>query len=73
MTHALASVTVLMPETMKADAYATALMVLGLEAGFQLAETEDLAAFFVIRKGEAFSDRATNLFKNYLKQERSND
>lgn len=73
VTHDLAAVTVLMPDTMRADAFATALMVLGPEAGFQLAEAQDVAAFFVIRKGEAFYDRATNLFKSYLKQERSND
>jgi thiamine biosynthesis lipoprotein len=71
VTHELASVTVLMPNTTSADALATALMVLGPEAGFQFAEAQAVAAFFVVRQGEGFSDRATSLFKSYLKQEPS--
>lgn len=47
--HPLASVTVLHPEAMYADAYATALNVLGPEEGLALARELDLAAYFIIR------------------------
>lgn len=47
--HALASVTVLHPEAMYADAYATALNVLGPEEGLALARALDLAVYFIIR------------------------
>ncbi len=47
--HGLASVTVLHPETMYADAWATALSVLGPEEGHRLASSRGLAAYFIIR------------------------
>jgi len=49
IAHALASVTVLHPQAMYADAYATALNVLGPEEGLALAENLGLAAYFIIR------------------------
>jgi thiamine biosynthesis lipoprotein len=47
--HDLISVTVLDPSCMRADAWATALIVLGPQAGLQLVERENLATFFIIR------------------------
>jgi len=47
--HGLASVTVLHPSAMAADAYATALMVLGPEAGMHFAREHHLAALFLER------------------------
>ena len=47
--HALASVTVVAQEAMFADAYATALFVLGAEAGLAFAERRGIAALFVER------------------------
>jgi thiamine biosynthesis lipoprotein len=47
--HGLASVTVVHEECTSADAYATALVVLGPEKGHALAERLGLAALFVIR------------------------
>jgi thiamine biosynthesis lipoprotein len=47
--HALASVTVLHPVAARADAWATALTILGPTAGPELAERHGLAAFFVVR------------------------
>jgi thiamine biosynthesis lipoprotein len=47
VTHKLASVTVLHASSMVADAWATALMVLGSEQGYKIAEQEQLAAFFI--------------------------
>jgi thiamine biosynthesis lipoprotein len=49
--HALASVCVVHPSTARADAYATALMVLGLDDGMKLAERLGLAALFIERAG----------------------
>lgn len=51
--HALASVTVIHPEAARADAWATALAVLGPTEGPKVAEREGLAAFFVVREGPA--------------------
>jgi thiamine biosynthesis lipoprotein len=58
--HAGASVTVVHPRTAVADAWATALSVLGPEAGYERAEAEGLSAFFIWQEGETFMDRATS-------------
>ena len=61
--HALASVTVLHPEAMFADALATALNVLGPEAGYQLAQDQGLPAYFIIRRIDGtFESRETEPF-----------
>lgn len=70
ITHQLASVTVLHASSMLADAWATALMVLGSEAGYKLAEQEQLAAFFIIKKQQGFVELATPLFTEYTKGEK---
>ena len=66
--HDLASVTVLAPSVMRADALATALLVLGPERGLALAEHQGLAALFIIREGEGFSAVATPEFERYREQ-----
>ena len=48
VSHGLASVTVVAPTALAADGYATALLVLGPEAGMRLAERLRLAALFVM-------------------------
>ncbi len=61
--HALASVTVLHPEAMYADALATALNVLGPEAGYALAQDLGLPAHFIIREVDgSFTFRETEPF-----------
>ena len=50
--HRLASVTVLDPSCARADALATALMVLGEEQGRLLCEKAGIAALFLIHQGE---------------------
>lgn len=65
VTHKLASVTVISPQTMHADAMATALMVLGPDAGFALAAREGLAAYFIIRTANGFVDRQTAAFDRF--------
>ncbi len=47
--HDLLAVSVIAPTAMEADAWATALLVLGPEKGMQLADKENLAALFVER------------------------
>jgi thiamine biosynthesis lipoprotein len=55
LDNGLAAVTVLAPTTMQADAWATALMVLGAEAGPARAGALGLSAIFVTRDGRAQS------------------
>jgi len=58
-TGGLASVTVLHPSCMIADAYATALIVMGEREGPAFAEAEGLAALFVSRTGDGFEETLT--------------
>ncbi|MGC1952845.1 MAG: FAD:protein FMN transferase [Gammaproteobacteria bacterium] len=66
VTHNLASVTVISTSAMHADAMATALMILGPESGFQLAERENLAALFLVKQGSGFAELSTSAFQEYL-------
>ena len=47
----------------RADAFDTALMVLGTDEGLALATKLNLAALFIERTGEGFSERATPRFE----------
>jgi thiamine biosynthesis lipoprotein len=51
--------TVLHRSCMEADAYATALMVLGADAGTDFAIKHELAALIRFRSGDAIVERAT--------------
>ncbi|QDU40403.1 Thiamine biosynthesis lipoprotein ApbE precursor [Maioricimonas rarisocia] len=62
VTHELASVSVVSDDCMRADGWATALMVLGPEAGMALAEEQGLAASFLIRSEDAFRTESTAAF-----------
>jgi len=64
-TSDLASVCVLHPSDAYADAYATALMVLGPDAGMRLATRLGLAALFIERdhSGQGFRERSTPQFE----------
>lgn len=65
--HALASVTVIADDCAVADAYATALMVLGPEQGMALAKQLNLAAFFILRTPEGtHEERSTPTFDTLL-------
>ena len=50
VNHLLASVSVLHAENMIADAWATALNVLGAEEGLKVANQHQIAAFFIVRQ-----------------------
>jgi len=65
VTHRLASVTVVTASAMRADALATALMVLGPEDGYALAEREGIAAFFIVKADKGFTDKASSAFVHY--------
>jgi thiamine biosynthesis lipoprotein len=56
VTHRLASVSVIHPSCMTADALATAINVLGPEEGRELVEREGLAAFFLVRTDDGGFD-----------------
>ena len=66
VANALASVTVVHPSTMKADAYATALTVMGPFDGPEFAEAFGLAALFVERTPRGPVERMTPLFAAML-------
>lgn len=61
--HALTSVTVIDARATIADAWATALMVLGPDEGYNLAETRGMAALFLVREADGgIAERATSAF-----------
>lgn len=66
VSHHLASVSVVAKDCATADAYATALNVLGEKEGFDLAVAQDLAALFIIREPDgAFSSKVTPQFEPF--------
>lgn len=64
--HQLVSVTVLHKECMFADAYATALIVLGVEAARELAAALDLAVLFVSRAEDGLEVQYSPAFERYV-------
>jgi len=69
VSHALASVTVLDPSCTRADALATALMVLGPDAGYELALREGIEAIFIIHADDGFVERTTIELPDRLQNE----
>lgn len=63
IVHNLASVSVLHESSAIADAWATALSVLGAEQGLKIAEEHNLAALFIQRTSGGFEQSASNKFK----------
>ncbi len=64
LSHRLASVSVVAPTGVRADALATGLLVLGPEAGFDLAELRGIAAMLVVADGRGgFEERRTSGFE----------
>ena len=62
VTHNLASVSVIAERAADADALATALMVLGPEAGPAFAEANRISAYFLLRNGNEFSEMTSSRF-----------
>jgi len=61
--HGLASATIVHPSAMMADAYATVLMVLGPEEGYDWAIEMDLPVRLIWHDGEGFTSRSTPAFE----------
>jgi len=66
ITHKLASVTVINESAMLADGYATAITVLGPDAGFEFANKHHLAVYLLVKQAEGFKAIYTPEFKPYL-------
>ncbi|WP_168159992.1 FAD:protein FMN transferase [Steroidobacter denitrificans] len=64
--HSLASVAVIGPTSMYTDGWATALNVLGAQAGYDLAMQRDIAAMFIERRDGRLRWRATPDFEARL-------
>lgn len=63
VTHGLASVTVVAPTCAAADAWATALSVLGPIEGATVADAHDVAATFLVRTDSGFTQSATRAYQ----------
>ncbi len=66
VTHGLASVTVLHESCMRADAMATAFMVMGPEKTMELADTLAMPIFMLIKNEHGFEQQYNDAFKPYL-------
>ena len=64
--HPAIAVTVVADTTMEADAWATALVVLGPERGYSLAQARGLAVLFVTASGSTFDVRVTDALRAHL-------
>jgi len=65
----VASVTVVHEQAMAADAWSTALTVLGAQAGLALAEQQGLAARFLLREGDVLREAMSSRFRQMLDDE----
>lgn len=66
VVHDLVSVTVVHPDCIIADAWATALVVLGGESAMAVALEQGLAVYFIRRRGETLAHSYTPSFVGYL-------
>ena len=73
VNHSLASVSVISETAMAADAWATALMVLGPEDGVSLAFSEGMAASFTIRESDEYRSVLTPAFASYAVQHKATE
>ena len=64
--NGVASVSVLHQDCMAADAWSTALSVLGPEQGIAFAEARDLAARFLVRRNGVLDETCSSAFRALL-------
>ena len=69
ISHRLASVTVVDTTCMDADGWATALLILGTDEGYALANKKNLAAFFIIKTEDGFEEKMTVGFRKLIEKE----
>ena len=60
--HNLVAVSVVAPTSIEADGMATALMIMGFEAGRRLAEQESVAALFITKEGQQYVEYQSQEF-----------
>jgi FAD:protein FMN transferase len=68
--HQLASVSVIHHQCSMADAWATALLVVGPDAALQLAQDHSLDVFLILRTDQGFEERMTDGFSRFLQTNR---
>lgn len=66
ITHNLASVTVLHENCRTADAYATAINIMGPEEGYNFAIKKELPIFMIVRDSNTFVEKMTPKFKEFV-------
>lgn len=64
--HKLASVTIVADSAMLADAYATALAVMGPERGLAFAQATGLAAYLIVKEEDGFGVKYSQAFEPFL-------
>lgn len=64
--HAPVAVSVIANDAMRADAWATALTVMGADAGFAFAQQKQLAARFMVRRDQRWAEYMTDAFQALL-------
>jgi thiamine biosynthesis lipoprotein len=69
LSHSLASVTVIAETAARADALATAMMVLGPEKSLSLAEENNISAYILIKQNEGFKAFYSSAFTPYFSGE----
>lgn len=67
ITHRLVSVTVVDANTTRADGLATAITVLGPEAGLAFAEQHNIAAYMLVKEDFGFTEQYSAAFAPYIK------
>lgn len=68
ITHKLASVTVVADTAAQADAYATALLVMGDADGLEFAQANGLDAYFIVKSVDGFETKSTPGFERFFKE-----
>lgn len=69
ISHRLASVTVLQPSCTTADAFATALMVMGPDAAYGFAVRHSLPVLLLVKTADGFEERITPEFARLTKRQ----
>jgi FAD:protein FMN transferase len=64
--HELASVSVITDNCMLADAWATALLVVGPEAAMRLAREQSLDVLLIVRTEKGFEEQMTDGFERFF-------